>query len=104
MGWLTREIDGHSLSEVVAALRWAIAAGTPACIVAHTFKGKGVSFMEGENAYHGVAPTDDELARALAELEGEDPEEQLAHALGEPAVHEQAVASIDAEAAQAGVR
>jgi transketolase len=33
-------------------------------------KGKGVSFMEGENAYHGVAPSDDELTRALGELAG----------------------------------
>lgn len=69
MGWQTREIDGHDLGQVLEALRWARAAGAPACVIAHTVKGKGVSFMEGENAYHGVAPSDEELPRALAELE-----------------------------------
>jgi len=69
MGWQTREIDGHDLEQVLAAFEWAQLAGGPACIIAHTIKGKGVSFMEGDNAYHGVAPTDDELARALAELD-----------------------------------
>jgi transketolase len=69
MGWQTREVAGHDLTQVLDALHWAQQAGGPACIIAHTIKGKGVSFMEGENAYHGVAPTDEELARALAELE-----------------------------------
>jgi transketolase len=82
MGWQVREIDGHDLEAVLAALRWAQQAGGPACIIANTIKGKGVSFMEGQNAYHGVAPSDDELARALAEL----------------AVLEAAEASIDREA------
>lgn len=70
MGWAVREIDGHDLVQVVQGLEWAIAESGPACVIAHTVKGKGVSFMEGENAYHGVAPTDEELARALGELEG----------------------------------
>ncbi|MEX1183467.1 MAG: transketolase [Gemmatimonadota bacterium] len=98
MGWQTREIDGHDMRQVVDGLTWAAGAGEPACLIAHTIKGKGVSFMEGENAYHGVAPTDDELARALGELEGEDPEEQLAHALGEDEVLDRAESSIDADA------
>ena len=68
MGWQTREIDGHDIGAVLDALHWAQQAGGPACIIAHTIKGKGVSFMEGENAYHGVAPSDEELPRALAEL------------------------------------
>ena len=38
-------------------------------IIAHTVKGKGVSFMEDTHAWHGKAPTDEELERALAELE-----------------------------------
>jgi transketolase len=84
MNWQTRTIDGHDLAQVLAALHWAQQAGGPACIIAHTVKGKGVSFMEGQNAYHGVAPTDDELARALAELD-------VLHA---------AEASIEREAAQ----
>jgi transketolase len=69
MGWAVREIDGHDLNEVVAGLEWATTVGGPACIIAHTVKGKGVSFMEGDNAYHGVAPTEEELAQALAELD-----------------------------------
>ncbi|HSJ16153.1 MAG TPA: transketolase [Longimicrobiales bacterium] len=69
MGWQTCDIDGHDMGQVLEALRWAQQAGGPACIIAHTVKGKGVSFMEGENAYHGVAPSDEELARALAELD-----------------------------------
>jgi len=69
MGWQVREIDGHDLEAVLDSLHWAQQAGGPACIIANTIKGKGVSFMEGQNAYHGVAPSDDELARALAELE-----------------------------------
>jgi transketolase len=69
MGWQTREIDGHDIEQVMDALRWAMSVRAPACIVAHTVKGKGVSFMEGENAYHGVAPSEEELARALGELD-----------------------------------
>ena len=69
MGWAVKEIDGHDLGQVVDGLDWAVGQGGPSCIIAHTIKGKGVSFMEGENAYHGVAPTEEELARALAELE-----------------------------------
>jgi transketolase len=68
MGWQTREIDGHDIEQVLHALQWATSLDAPACIIAHTVKGKGVSFMEGDNAYHGVAPTDDELGRALGEL------------------------------------
>ena len=51
------------------ALDWTLNATGPVCIIAHTVKGKGVSFMEGENAYHGVAPTEEELAKALGELD-----------------------------------
>jgi transketolase len=68
-GWRTREIDGHDFPQVMEALSWARAQPEPACIVANTVKGKGVSFMENNNKFHGVAPSDDELARALAELD-----------------------------------
>lgn len=68
MGWRTREINGHDLCEMLMALDWALEIGGPACIVAHTIKGRGVSFMEGENKYHGVAPSEEELASALTEL------------------------------------
>jgi transketolase len=40
----------------------------PVMIIAHTIKGKGVSFMEGNNAFHGVAPTREEVEKALKEL------------------------------------
>jgi transketolase len=68
MGWAVREIDGHDLGQVMDALSWAMAEDGPACIIGHTVKGKGVSFMEHENRYHGVAPSEEELTRALDEL------------------------------------
>jgi transketolase len=102
MGWLTREVDGHDMRQVLDALEWSTGCDAPACVIAHTVKGKGVSFMEGENAYHGVAPSADELARALGELEGEEPEEMHAHALANDAVLERAEASIDAAAERNG--
>lgn len=68
-GWQTREIDGHSLKEIVKGLTWAKEAKeSPRMVIAHTIKGKGVSFMENNNHFHGVAPTRDETARALKEL------------------------------------
>lgn len=71
--WDVAEIDGHDMGAIVSALdRAAIGAGRPHAIVAHTVKGKGVSFAEGAAAYHGKALTEDELARALAELDGEE--------------------------------
>lgn len=69
MGWEVREVDGHDMEEVLDALEWARTRGAPACIVAHTIKGKGVSFMENNNHYHGVAPTAEERERAMAELD-----------------------------------
>lgn len=68
-GWETIEIDGHDLDAVYAAYQQALAhTGSPFCIIARTVKGKGVSFMEGEVEWHGVAPDDEQTARALAEL------------------------------------
>ncbi len=67
--WETREIDGHDLKQLLAALDWAkLVKDKPVMIVAHTVKGKGVSFMENNNGFHGVAPNDDECKRALEEL------------------------------------
>ena len=68
-GWRTKEIDGHSLAEIRDAIAWAKSAkGSPSMIIAHTVKGKGVSFMEGNNHFHGVANTKEETAKALREL------------------------------------
>ena len=68
-GWHTLEIDGHDPSAVRSAFAEAAATKSkPTCIVAHTIKGKGVSFMENNPKFHGVAPTQDELKLALQEL------------------------------------
>lgn len=70
-GWRTVEIDGHSFDRVIPALEEARAGrnGKPTCIVANTVKGKGVSFMENNPAWHGVAPNPDQVAAAVAELD-----------------------------------
>ena len=68
-GWLVKEINGHSHKEIYEAIEWAKSSkSAPSLILAHTVKGKGVSFMENNNHFHGVAPTRDETARALKEL------------------------------------
>lgn len=68
-GWAVRQIDGHDMETVLEALQWARNDDQNAnMIVADTVKGQGVSFMEGNNEFHGRAPTDDELERALDEL------------------------------------
>lgn len=76
-GWRVREIDGHAHREIHDALVWAKEAkDAPSLIIAHTIKGKGVSFMENNNHFHGVAPTKEETARALKELGESDAEIQ----------------------------
>ena len=69
-GWSVREVDGHDIPALVEALRAAKAerAGKPCVLVAHTVKGKGVSFMEGQAGWHGKAPNAEQLAAALADL------------------------------------
>ncbi len=68
-GWATREIDGHDLDATVAALdALPFEPSRPSAIVAHTVKGKGVSFMEDDLEWHYRPPSDADLERALAEL------------------------------------
>jgi transketolase len=68
-GWHTIVIDGHDLQQVKAAFVEAAATkGMPTCIVANTIKGKGVSFMENNPKWHGVAPSPQEVELALKEL------------------------------------
>jgi transketolase len=68
-GWHVIEINGHNIEEIVSALDKAEEIkGKPTMIIAHTVKGKGVSFMENKVEYHGVAPTRDEFERAMKEL------------------------------------
>jgi transketolase len=68
-GWHAIEIDGHDMEEILSAFNEADKTrGKPTVIIAHTVKGKGVSFFEGKVEYHGVAPSADELQKALKEL------------------------------------
>jgi len=68
-GWEVIEIDGHNMSEIDEALeKTEEVKGKPSIIIAHTVKGKGVSFMENTAKWHGGAPTEEELKIALEEL------------------------------------
>jgi transketolase len=67
--WRAIDLDGHSIPALQAAFAEAAATkGKPTAIIAHTIKGKGVSFMENNPKFHGVAPTQEELQKALTEL------------------------------------
>lgn len=68
-GWHVIELDGHDIPALQKAFAEAAATkGKPTVIIAHTVKGKGVSFMENSPKYHGVAPTPEEVELALKEL------------------------------------
>jgi len=68
-GWHVVEMDGHDMAAVVAALEAArVAREQPVAIIAHTVKGKGVSYMEGQAEWHGRAPCEEEAACALDEI------------------------------------
>jgi len=68
-GWEAMEVDGHDLSQLLAAFGHArTIAGKPTVIVAHTVKGRGVSFMENNPEFHGKAPTPEQVKQALEEL------------------------------------
>ncbi len=68
-GWHVIEVGGHKMKEILDALDEAQGIkDKPAIIIAHTIKGKGVSFFEGKVKYHGLAPTPEELERAIKEL------------------------------------
>ncbi len=69
-GWHVIEVDGHDLAQIIAALDEAeTIKGKPTAIIAHTIKGKGVSFMENNLDFHGKAPTPEQTEQALRELE-----------------------------------
>lgn len=69
--WRVLEMDGHNMRAILETLAEAAAPHEgPTAIIAHTVKGKGVSYMENKVEWHGLAPTDEQLAIALAELEG----------------------------------
>ncbi len=71
-GWNVIECDGHDQASIREAFDAARTfTGLPTCVVAHTVKGQGVSFMEGDFNWHAKVPTDDQLADALAELDAQ---------------------------------
>lgn len=71
-GWNVVECDGHDHAAIREAFDAAVAhTAGPTCVVAHTVKGKGVSFSEGDYLWHAKVPSADELARAEAELDAQ---------------------------------
>lgn len=71
-GWQVREVDGHDHDQLAASLDIRPEIGAPpTCVIAHTIKGKGVSFMENTVLWHYRSPQGEEFEAALAELEDE---------------------------------
>ena len=69
-GWRVREIDGHDMAAICEALDWARASdGPPSLIIAHTIKGKGISFIENDPAYHNAVLTEEQIVAARAAQE-----------------------------------
>ena len=68
-GWDTYRINGHNMEEIMSTLLIPMHSVKPRLIIADTIKGKGVSFMEGNKSWHGVAPSEDDFNKALIELE-----------------------------------
>lgn len=69
--WAVLEMDGNDMEQIVATLDKAksmTGQGKPICILMKTEMGKGVDFMEGSHEWHGIAPNDEQLAKALAQL------------------------------------
>lgn len=71
-GWNVVEMNGHSMEDIVCKLEIATRyKGKPTCIIAHTVKGKGVSYMENDNSWHQKTPTTSEYEQAVKELKEE---------------------------------
>jgi len=68
-GWNIQEINGHDFSQIRDSFNIAKEESNPSAIIAHTIKGKGVSFMEDDNNWHYRIPNADELQKSLSELE-----------------------------------
>jgi transketolase len=69
-GWGVTEVDGHDISQLRETLRqMPLQHRRPSCVIAHTIKGRGVSFMEDKLLWHYRSPDDDEFERAVRELE-----------------------------------
>lgn len=72
-GWDVHEVDGHDVAQLVAAFEAPAVLGAPRAVVAHTVKGKGISFMENNNEWHHNRLTKASYELALAELEAREP-------------------------------
>ena len=67
--WAVREVDGHNMQQLVDTFsEIPFEPGRPSVVIAHTVKGKGVSFMEDDLAWHYKSPTAEQVACALQEL------------------------------------
>ena len=68
-GWNVMEIDGHDMNEIVEGIKFLDTSNdAPTILIAHTIKGKGVSYMEDNPSFHGAAPNDEQFALAMQEL------------------------------------
>ena len=67
-GWKTILIDGHKIEQIVNALKLVRKSNKPVVILAKTFKGKGISFIENKNDWHGKAMNENQLEKALKEI------------------------------------
>ena len=70
-GWNIKEINGHEFDEIIRAVEECKEQEKPSIIIAHTIKGKGVSFMENQVSWHGKAPNEEQYVLAINELGGE---------------------------------
>ena len=72
-GWEVLSMDGHDMDQICSTLKAAMSkkSGKPVAVIAHTVKGKGVSFMENQAGWHGKAPNAEQLQTALSELTAE---------------------------------
>lgn len=70
-GWATLEMDGNDMDDIISTLKKAkalVGKGKPIAILMHTLMGKGIDFMENDHNWHGIAPNDEQLAKALAQV------------------------------------
>ncbi len=70
-GWKTLETNGNKIDELLTTLKEAVSLtgkGQPIAILMHTVMGKGVDFMENDHGWHGTAPSDEQLKKALAQI------------------------------------
>lgn len=71
-GWCVREIDGHDMAQICEALDWADTnKDVPSLIIAHTVKGKGISFIEGQPKFHNAQLSEEQIGQAIAELQSQ---------------------------------